>query len=345
MSAVKNYDIFDLVKFILSLFIVSLHSGIVPDILIPVIRTAVPLFFIISSYLFFEKKSALAENSAGGGTLRRFVSRNLKLYFFWAVVLLPVTVVYDIHTDLASEIRYSALEMMIRYVQRFLFTAFPASWYIIASVIAVIVLYRIPKKYNSVMLVFSFALYIICCISSNYYYLFGTDSAIIKFDSIFTLVFYLPPYLSFLVAFIWIGIGKVCAESKIAIAPMVRRIVIGILAIMLYLEYFAIRIFSLSRTNDCYIMLVPLCFFIFLELKSADNFKAKNAVTLRKMSTIIYCSHITVIRICSSVLKYIFHYSNRVMVFAITQLICMMACVIIFNLEKKHVFSLLKYSH
>ena len=71
MSAVKNYDIFDLAKFILSLFIVSLHSGIVPDILIPVIRTAVPLFFMISSYLFFEKKSALAENSAGGGYITK----------------------------------------------------------------------------------------------------------------------------------------------------------------------------------------------------------------------------------------------------------------------------------
>ena len=66
MGIQKNYDIFDFVKFILSIFIVSLHSGIVPDIFIPIVRVAVPLFFIISSYLLFEKKSILAENSAGG---------------------------------------------------------------------------------------------------------------------------------------------------------------------------------------------------------------------------------------------------------------------------------------
>ena len=64
MNIQKTYDIFDLVKFILS--IVSLHSGIVPDIFIPIVRVAVPLFFIISSYLLFEKKSISVENLAGG---------------------------------------------------------------------------------------------------------------------------------------------------------------------------------------------------------------------------------------------------------------------------------------
>ena len=67
MSAQKNYDIFDIVKFVLIIFIVSLHSGIVPDLLIPVVRTAVPLFFIISSYLLFSKKQNMTEIQSGGG--------------------------------------------------------------------------------------------------------------------------------------------------------------------------------------------------------------------------------------------------------------------------------------
>ena len=56
MSVRKNYDVFDAVKFTLSILIVLLHSGTVPEILLPVVRTAVPLFFIISSYLLFSKK-------------------------------------------------------------------------------------------------------------------------------------------------------------------------------------------------------------------------------------------------------------------------------------------------
>ena len=345
MNIHKNYDIFDLIKFILSIFIVSLHSGLVPDILIPVVRTAVPLFFIISSYLLFSKKENMTEMKRGGVTLHRFIIRNLKLYFFWTVVLLPFTVAFDIYTDLTSEIKYSVVEIIINGVQRLLFTAFPASWYIIASVIAAIVLYWIPKKHNNLILIFSFALYLICCVSSNYYYLFGADSAVIKFDSIFTLVFYLPPYISFLVAFIWMGIGKVCAESELAITPAVRRVGIVVSATMLYLEHFVTRIFSLFRENDCYIMLVPLCFFIFLELKSADNFKIRNAIILRNMSTIIYCLHKTVIAICSGILKYIIHFRSAVIVFALTILVCLVGCCVIFKLEQKKWFAWLKYSH
>lgn len=225
-----------------------------------------------------------------------------------------------------------------------MFTAFPASWYIIASVIAATALFWIPKKYNKLMLIFSFALYLICCVSSNYYYLFDADSAVIIFVNIFKPIFNIP-HLSFLVAFIWMGIGKICAESKIVIVPAVRRAGIVISAIMLYFEYFAIRIFSLSKENDCYLMLVPLCLFIFLELKSADNFKAKNAVTLRKMSTIIYCSHGTVIKICRGVFRYIFHFNSGIMVFTLTILICLAGCFAVFTLEKKKPFAWLKYSH
>lgn len=344
MNIQKTYDIFDLVKFVLSIFIVSLHSGIVPDIFIPIVRVAVPLFFIISSYLLFEKKSLSVENLAGGGTLYRFISRNLKLYFFWTVVLLPFTVAYDIYSELTSEIRRSAAEIIAQSFQKLMFTAFPASWYIIASVIAATALFWIPKKYNKLMLIFSFALYLICCVSSNYYYLFDADSAVIIFVNIFKPIFNIP-HLSFLVAFIWIGIGKVCAESEIVIAPIVRRIVIGISVVMLYLEHFVIRIFSLSREDDCYIILVPLCFFIFLEIKSSDNFKIKNAVTLRKMSTIIYCSHGTVIKICRGIFRYIIHFNSGIMVFVLTILICLAGCCAVFTLEKKKPFAWLKYSH
>ena len=207
-----------------------------------------------------------------------------------------------------------------------------------------LILYWIPKKYNKLMLILSFALYLVCCISSNYYYLFKADNIVIKFVEIFTPIFNVP-HLSFLVAFMWMGIGKMCAESEFVITPAVRRVGIVISATMLYLEHFVIRIFSLSKENDCYIMLVPLCLFIFLELKSADNFKIRNAVILRKMSTIIYCSHITVIRICSGILKYIIHYQSNAIVFILTILICIVECIVILKLEKKKRFAWLKWSH
>ena len=45
--------IFDIVKFFLSLMVVAIHCELFPLTLYPWLRLAVPLFFVISSYLFF----------------------------------------------------------------------------------------------------------------------------------------------------------------------------------------------------------------------------------------------------------------------------------------------------
>lgn len=52
----KKYDIFDLAKFILSISIIALHTRVFSRIIFPWVRLSVPLFFMISSFLFFERK-------------------------------------------------------------------------------------------------------------------------------------------------------------------------------------------------------------------------------------------------------------------------------------------------
>ena len=343
MDVRKNHDVFDLTKFILCLFIVALHSNIVPSILSPCVRIAVPLFFMISSYLFFERKRRIIDTSRGGGRYR-FVKRNLKLYVFWSIVLLPLTMVYDIYTYSISEIKNPLWMIFVDSLRKILFSGFPASWYIIASIIAILILYRIPSKYNLIMLLTSFSLYLICCISSNYYNLFDAGSPIIRFIEIFRL-FFNAPHLSFLVAFIWMGIGKTYAESEITIEPIVNGSGIILSAILLYVEYFVIKSFSLSNADDCYILLVPLCFFIFNALKNANRLKVKDAISLRKASTIIYCSHKTVIRIFSFTGKYIFHFRIDVLVFVLTVITVLIGSYFVFKLESTKHFKWLKYSY
>ena len=313
------------------------------DILSPCVRIAVPLFFIISSYLFFERKNKIIDTQRGG-VLYRFVKRNLKLYFFWTVILLPTTALWNIHTYLKSGNHYSPWVIIGHGIQQLLFAAFPASWYIIASIIAILILYRIQKKYNPIMLLVSFGLYLVCCINSNYYNLFATDSTIIRFIETFR-IFFNSPYTSFLVAFIWMGIGKASAESQIVIKPIVETFGIVLSAILLYAEYFVIKTFSLSKADDCYILLVPLCFFIFNALKNTDGFKIKNAVSMRKASTIIYCTHLTGLRIYGVALKYVLHCQNNILVFLLTVITCLIASYLVFKLESKKYFKWLKYSY
>lgn len=278
------------------------------------------------------------------GVLNKFIKRNLKLYCFWSVTLLPLTTVYDIYTYSVSEIKYSLWMIFVNSFRKIFFSAFPASWYIIASIIAIFILYRIPKKYNPIMLLVSFSIYLICCISSNYCNIFDTGSIIIRFIEIFRMFFNVP-HTSFLVAFIWIGIGKTCAESKITITPIVGRLGIALSAVLLYAEYFVIKAFSLSDADDCYILLVPLCFFIFNALKNADSLKVKNALSLRKASTIIYCFHISVLRIYSFILKYVFHCQIGILSLTMTVITCLIGYYFVFKLEGKKYFRWLKYSY
>lgn len=85
MEQRKEIEILDAAKFVMAVMVVGIHTlgryGIYP-----LFRIAVPLFFMISSYLFFSN----TEKRGNLRYLKNFCIRNLKLYIFWFVVLMPV---------------------------------------------------------------------------------------------------------------------------------------------------------------------------------------------------------------------------------------------------------------
>ena len=70
----KNYESIDLVKIVMSVFVVAIHTELVPDVLSPWTRIAVPVFFMISSYFFFNKLQSVGAN--GLTVLKKFLIRN-----------------------------------------------------------------------------------------------------------------------------------------------------------------------------------------------------------------------------------------------------------------------------
>ncbi len=83
---------FDVLKIVLAIFILAIHTTPTDFSLRPLLRLAVPLFFIITSYLFFSKQNRLHSDRDKTNALKKFVRRYLKLYLFWFVVLLPITI-------------------------------------------------------------------------------------------------------------------------------------------------------------------------------------------------------------------------------------------------------------
>lgn len=140
----RNYDSIDVAKFVLSIFVVVIHIHpfeAYTVFLRPVLRTAVPLFFLISSYFFFVRHKDLPTLDDRVAHLEKYVSRNLKLYLFWMIVLLVPTIKYR---QWFANGFFNGVCLWFRAF--FTDSTFIASWFIMAAVIATIII-TISSRY------------------------------------------------------------------------------------------------------------------------------------------------------------------------------------------------------
>ena len=86
----KTYNGLDLLKFVMALFVVmihvkpNLHSEVLMIVFNPILSIAVPVFFVLSSVLIFEK--LINVNGGGYAPLFRYSKRLALLYFSWLLV-------------------------------------------------------------------------------------------------------------------------------------------------------------------------------------------------------------------------------------------------------------------
>jgi len=335
----KNNDSLDCLKVILSVLIVILHSHPLGEkyhyIFYPLVRVAVPVFFIISGFLFFNK----CERSNPIDALKRYVIRNMKLYAFWECVLLPVTIyVRDYFSN-------GMLNGFLQICKGFLFgSTFIASWYIIASVFGICICFML-KRHNSILFLLGLSLYVICCLSSNYQIPSSNVTHII--DHVNSVI-YLP--CSFASSIIWIWMGKIVAEKDIK--TIFRPFVLAGICILMYIVLLIEHIIIVTRdwftqNNDCYFSLLLVCPFVFLVTKKLDV-KVNNARNLRAISTITYCLHPSLSPIIRKLYSMIFHISEFEIPYSIISFLtliglCYVASVLIVRFSKKYKILKLAY--
>ena len=346
----NSLDSIDLTKFVLSIAIVSIHSGLgggwQDSPIYPWARIAVPFFFITTAFLFF-RKYVIADEEHQKLRINKFIKRNIQLYAFWLIALLIPTLV------LREYFKQSVLLGLITIVRDFLFgSTFIASWYIMASIIAVCLISICMKKVpNYVILIAASICYIIACLSSNYGHL------IMRLDSLasaLSVVFKLfgKPYNNFIVALLWITIGKVVAEHETEIYSQYKTcrgrllvliaLIIG--CIMLFAEQELIRIYDFALANDCYIMLSVPTTALFIVVINTD-LHLKHAAALRAASTITYCLHGTFIKSVSFVFISIGINLQSFFVLITTLIVCYMTTIVILRMESRPQLRVLLFSH
>lgn len=285
----RRYDAIDLVKFLASIFVVSIHASALFDIS-PTLNTwicegiarlAVPIFFTVSAFFMFSKPVNV-------DTIRKYCIRMGKLYICWFVISFPLTIFNRIISS-----SYSIPVTLFRFFRSFFFTStFSGSWFLVSCMFCAIIYEKLERmqenKRRTVTIVISATAYSLCVFTSTY----GTLIDTLGLSKAYTVweMLLAKPYTSILVGIPYFALGRYFAQKQYNGHPVtVNRIGI-ICAIVLFIaEVVVVDHYHLSHATDCYFMLFSCIFYLFPFFLSI-NVQIPCAKKLRVASTVIFFS-------------------------------------------------------
>lgn len=261
-----NYELI-LLKYVMSIMVIGLHTFRESEItyfweflVFQVLgRPAVPCFFVISAYFYFLRGKNTRE------ALKKYCNRMGMLIVLWALVLFPYIAYYYFYIpikDSPDKIR-TVLQL---FSKNLLCLPVNGFWYIYASMICAVLLWKlqIQKRFRVLFLLGCF-FQLICILSTNYYYLLNRQAADI-IDFIEENIFIFSN--SFFPAIIYFCMGYYIASSEITKVWAYRKRKLGLAVSLtfLILEVFGVYIKLLYKTNDCYFMLIPVTYFLIINM-------------------------------------------------------------------------------
>ena len=341
----NNYDILDLFKFILSLFVVARHCAGTKEQIFPWVDLAVPLFFIISSYLFFKKIRSAADDIECRKIFFKYLKRMTLYYLFWFVVFIPYNLHYH-HEWFTGKIFEN-----LKTIHELLLATPTPMWYVVSSIIVTTILYLLRKVNIFVLAPFVLIIYCFCYLWSFDIVYFPGNQAVIDFVHKYKRV--LPsPNLSFPIALCWMFIGECFAVHDCSIKNKPSKlfryylfVFVILSACLLYKEhYFYLSKYQLMYgTKIMYLVLVPA---LFLLIKDID-IKLANPKLLRAISATTYPAHYRLIVMYRDAFKSFITNENQLILitFIVVVATCNIIAITFSILEKNKYLRFLKWSH
>lgn len=201
----------DILKFIMALLIVAVHSEAVNEIPIvyevtnPIISSAVPMFFVISAFLLFRKiRQSQLSGQQERVILLHFTWRLFLLYSFWMVVQFPLV----IHTR--HYLSMSFLEFIYNFLLDIAFrSTFHGAWFFSALVVGTWIIYFASKMLKD-KTIWIFPLFVAL-------YIYHADDLPVQYQTFWFLYQenVINPQNSFLVSLFWISAGFILANPDI----------------------------------------------------------------------------------------------------------------------------------
>lgn len=336
-----NFNGLDLLKFLMALVVVMIHvkpnepSELLNLVFTPLIKVSVPLFFVISSFLFFLKLNSIpSKNLLGGGkNITHFVSRSAKLYLAWFIIDLFYVIARKPYIQLGFP--EGVLEF---FKDLFLGSTFPGSWFISALVVAVTIIFFLSK------IVHPIAIFLVSLLISAYTLypeLFPANTLWIH--QWYELNIRPEINLSFPYALVWISMGQLIALFYDKIVKKSKILVP--LSLVLITFCYLLDVFANNLLVHLLIIYVATAsFFVYFALTHlADSPVYKH---IRNYSILIFLFHFSIAGKKALFLSFVgeslsMHWIYYLLVIGIS--ICFAQSVLF--LEKKKYLSFLRYLH
>lgn len=312
----------DLTKFVMSICIIGIHSQIFKNMslslynVIPmgIMRIAVPLFFVISGYYFYQRLQQ-------GKETKNYISSLVKLFLIFEAIEL---VLY-----LPAYMMQGEFNIFL-YLWKSLSTGLGgAYWYIISLIISFVVVKQSWKKQKILpIMIVGIMLYLIVFSVDSYAGLFD-GTTIQKVASIHTLI-WTWPQAGLCSSLFFVSLGAYIYQKKPQFKVSLIHVLLSI-ALLGAEAYFLQS--SIALDANCYLTLficVPVIFLYLLQ-HPYISFETKQ---LGQMSTYIYMSHpivLSVLRAMSPIMS-----TQYEILFISATLICILIAYTLIEFKKKN---------
>ncbi len=332
---IKVYPAVDVVKFLLCLCVIAIHTN--PLASFPtsiaymaekvVFRLAVPYFFCASGFFFGRK---FYSDAPKVNTLKTFVLRLLKPL----LVFESLSIIVNIFSDIVQNKQID----WVHIFQRILVQPEGSLWYVQATIVAALWLYPIlkRKKIKSAMIC-TILLYIFGLLCNSYYFVI-CDTPIQSIVKAYMSCFMTARNGIFL-APIFLLSGVLISQSRI---PSIKKCLLIIIPLFAVLAGEVVIIHEIGNSMDdraYYLMqpmIVPLLFCLTLQIRPVKITSV--AVKLRNYSTGMYFLHDSLIIPVLTLLGL----NKGMAMFLLTAGLCFLICTIFYITKNEPMYSLLK---
>lgn len=250
------------------------------------------------------------------------------LYLVWFIIELPYVYARFFMTD------GTFMTELLTFIKQLLFqNTFGASWYITASVQAMLLVWFFDRIGKIKMVwILATLFYVLSCMASMY---FGYISNTPIEDGIQAISTLAPPVNSFMVAIIYMLLGKYIAEHPEGknnkwYQYLIIFFILGIAEVIICRKAY--------RLTDAFIALVPFTYYLVRILSSSNvSIPANVCKYFRASSTLIYLLHAYILFYAMSVCKIV----QGPLLCVIVMTLAITLSILVFRLSKK--YKLLKY--